>query len=167
MLWPTSPDTEVIDGIEYRNVWRKDDPDVRRDATMLGQRVAPNAVRLEPGFWSKDLCVVAYEGTELIALAPGEIRFAERVQQNMAFLRVFVVPEKRERGIVVPLTLKFHEVMRRYALDHPDQKIGGTMAVVTAKGFVDKPVTKAFMVLAGYSPRGEPLIVRWFDHFKL
>src|SRR5882724_9342778 len=139
MLWPMSPETEIIDGIEYRNVWQKNDPDVRRDALALGQRLAPNAVRLEPGFWAKDLCVVAYEGRDLIALAPGEVRFSERVQQNMAFLRVFVTPEKRERGIVVPLTLKFHEVMRRFALDHADGKIGGTMAIVTVKGFVDEP----------------------------
>ena len=41
------------------------------------------------------------------------------------------------------------------------------MAVVTVKGVLDEPVTKAFMVLIGYTPQDEPLIVRWFDHYKL
>jgi hypothetical protein len=165
MLWTTTTDTEVIYGIEYRNVWRKDDPVVRRDAEALGARVTPPGRKVAP--WAQGLCVAAYDGDTLVALAPAEIRFAPRLKANMAMVRVYVERSHRERGIVIPLTIKAHEIIRKYAQENPDERIGGTMGIVTAKGVVDEPVTKAFMQLVGYTPRREPLLVRWFEGFKL
>lgn len=166
-VWTTTPDTEVIEGVEYRNVWRKDDPQAKRDAEALGSRVTPPGQKLPDNFWTTGLAVVAYEGANLLALAPGEIRFSSRLRCNMAFLRVFVAPEQRQRGIVIPLTMKFHEVMRRHAEENPQERIGGTMAMITVKGMLDEPIGHSGMNLVGYSPRNEPLIVRWFDGFKL
>lgn len=167
MLWSTSPETETIYGVEYRNVWLKDDPDAARDTKALGTRVTPPGQKLPPDFWAKNLCVVAYEGKELVALAPAEIRYAQRVRANMAFLRVFVSPPHRKKGVVIPLTFKFHEIMRKYSLDNPDKRIGGIMAIVTAPGIMDEPVTKAFLHLIGYNTRNQPLILRWFEHYRL
>jgi len=167
MLETVSAQTEVVDGVEYRDVWQKNDKTVRRDAMALGARTGSGTGNFTPEAWAKGLCVVAYDRSELVAIAAGEIRFAQRMRANMAFLRVFVSPEHRKRGLVVPLTYKFHDVMRRYALTQPEIRIGGTMAIVTVKGHMDEPVTKADMVLIGYSPKGEPLIARWFDHFTL
>jgi hypothetical protein len=161
----TIPDT--IDGIEYRDVWKKDDETVRRDAMALGGRMGEGSASFTPEKWAAGVCVAAYDGAELIAIAAGEVRFAPRVRANMAFLRAFVVREYRHRGVVVPLTAKFHETMRRYSLEHPAERIGGTMAIVVVEGQLKRPVTNTGMVLSGYSPRGEPLILRWFDHFKL
>jgi hypothetical protein len=166
-LWATTAETQTIDGVEYRDVWKKDVPQVRRDAVAFGAGVAPNTKEFPPDFWSQNLCVAAYEGGHIIALAPGEIRYFEQVKANMAYLRVFVARDHRQRGIVIPLTIKFHEIMRRYALGHPGLRIGGTIAAVTVKGIMDEPVGKAFMTVIGYTRHGDPLIVRWFDHFKL
>ncbi len=166
-LWTTTPDTEIIEGIEYRNVWQKSDAQAKRDAQALGARVNRPGRNLPPGFWSKDLAVVAYDGDELIAIAPGEVRMSDRLRVNMAYLRVFVAPEHRDRGIVIPLTMKFHEVMRRHAQDNPRLRIGGTMAIITVRGMLDEPIGHSGMILVGYTPRNEPLIVRWFEGFKL
>jgi hypothetical protein len=165
MLWTTTAESQIIDGIEYRNVWGSNDPDAIRDANALGARVTP-AGRPARG-WSEGLCVAAYDGRMLVAVAPAEIRYSPRVRANMAMLRVYVNRSHHERGIVIPLTLKSHEVMRKHAAENPEQRIGGTMGVVTARGVVDEPITKAFMHLIGYSPRSEPLLVRWFEGFKL
>ncbi len=166
MLWTTTAETQVINGIEYRNVWGKNDPDVIRDASALGSRVTPPpGLAIAP--WAEGLCVVAYDGPTLVAIAPAEIRFIPRVKAKMAVLRVFVEPSHRERGIVIPLTIKSHEVLRQYAIEHPEERIGGTIGSVTAKGLVDEPITKAFMHFIGYTPRNEPLLVRWFEGFKL
>lgn len=167
MLWETSAETQTIDGIEYRNVWKRVDAAVIRDADALGARVTPPGKEVRTNFWSKDLCVVAYDGEDAVALAPGEIRYADRLKANMAFLRVFVAPSHRQRGIVVPLCMKAHEVMRRYSLDTPHRRIGGTMGFVTVKGVMDEPVTKAFMHFIGYTPQDAPLLVRWFEHYTL
>ena len=156
-----------IEGILYRDVWLNDDAKVRNDALALGRRMPAPSAAVPADFWARGLCVAAYEGGELVSLSAAEIRFSQRLRTNMAFFRVFVAPEHRQRGIVTPLTLETHSVMSRYALAHPEQHIGGTMAIVTAKGIMDEPVTKGRHVLIGYTPRGEPLIVRWFDHYKL
>jgi hypothetical protein len=166
-LWTTSPDTEIIDGIEYRNVWQKNDEQAKRDAEALGASVTRPDQNLPQGFWSSNLAVAAYDGPTLIAIAPGEVRFSDRLRVNMAYLRVFVAPEHRERGVVIPLTMKFHEVMRRHAQDNPRLRIGGTMAMITVKGMLDEPIGHSGMILVGYTPRNEPLIVRWFEGFKL
>lgn len=166
MLWPMSPETEVIDGIEYRNVWLETDPVVARDALALGTRVTPPTRKLPADYWSRNLCVVAYKDKDLLALANSEVRFAQRVRANMAFLRVYVAAEHRKHGIAVPMALKFHEIMRKYSLENPDRRIGGTMAVVQAPGTV-APVTQGFYTLIGYTPANHPIIVRWFEHFKL
>jgi hypothetical protein len=165
-VWTTTPDTEIIEGIEYRNVWQTNDPQAKRDAEALGARVTMRR-EMPPEFWSSNLAAAAYEKAELLAIAPGEIRFSDRLRCNMAFLRVFVAAEHRHRGVVIPLTMKFHEIMRRYADEHPAERIGGTMAMITVKGMFDQAVGHSGMILVGYSPRNEPLIVRWFDGFKL
>jgi hypothetical protein len=166
--WTTTPYTETIEGVEYRNVWLKNDPQAKRDADMLGESMARSGRgTLPPGYWSKDLAVVAYDGSDLCAIAAGDVRFSQRVRCTMAFLRIFIVPETRHRGIALPLSMKFHEVMRRYSEDNPDLRIGGTMARITVKGIWDEAIGKAAMILIGYTPRNEPLVVRWFEGFKL
>ncbi|MBV9330817.1 MAG: hypothetical protein JOZ55_04620 [Alphaproteobacteria bacterium] len=166
MLWTSGPETQTIYGIEYRNVWLKDDPEAARGAKALGALVTPPGRKLPPDYWASNLCVVAFEKEEVIALAPGEIRYAGAVRANMAFLRVYVAPTHRQRGVVIPLTIKFYEVMRKYSLDNPDKRIGGIMAVVTVPGIMDEPIGKAFLIVMGYNERGQPLIIRWFDHFR-
>jgi hypothetical protein len=164
MPWPVSADTEIIDRIEYRNVWQKDDPAVARDAIAFSARMTE---MLPPEFWTKRLCVVAYEREDMIGLAQCGIRRSERVLANMGFLRVFVDPEYRQRQVGVSLTLKLHEIIRRHSLENPGERIAGTLAVIPVKDVLDQPVTKTFMTLAGYAPKGEPIVVRWFDHHKL
>jgi len=156
-----------IEGVACRDCWQKDDPKIREDVLALGRRMPKPSAATPEDFWTHGLCVAAYEGEELVSLSASEIKFSQRLRANMAFIRVFVAPDHRQRGIVVPLTLKTHEVLQRFALAHPEKQIGGTMAIVTARGVMDEPVTKAFMVLIGYTPQGEPLIVRWFDHYRL
>jgi len=167
MLWETSAETEIVDGVEHRNVWMKDDPDVRRDALALGRRMTPPSRQFMPDVWAKNLCTIAYQDGNLVALAVIDLRYSKRVRANMGYLRIFIAPECRQRGIAIPLTLRAHEIIRRYSLANPEKRIGGTMALVTVKGMMDEPVGKAFMVLIGYSPKSEPVLVRWFDHYKL
>jgi hypothetical protein len=165
MLWDSPTEPLVVDRVEYRNVWMKDDPEVLRDA--LAKRMTPVSQSFQPGAWSRNLCVAGYRYGTLVALAVIEVRFSRRVRANMGYLSIFIAPETRERGIAIPLSMRTHEIMRQYSLANPEKRIGGVMAVVTVKGILGEPVTKAFQVLAGYTPKNEPVIVRWFEHYKL
>jgi hypothetical protein len=85
----------------------------------------------------------------------------------MLFLRALVAPEYRSKKVVVPLTLKTHEALSQYALDNPELRLGGTVAIVTSTPGIYKPVGSADMVLIGYTARNEPVTLRWFDHYRL
>jgi hypothetical protein len=159
-----SPETETIDGIDHRNVWLVRDARVSRDARELGPRIAE---RLPLSFWGKNLSVVSYKNDKLVAMAQCEIRYAERVHVNMAYVRTFVAPDFPKRDLDVPLVVKSHEIMRQYALDNPDQNIGGTIIVVIHDQALDRLMKKMFLTLAGYTPREQPLLIRWFDHFRI
>ena len=163
MLWPTSASTERIDGVEYRNVWRRDELTVQTDAIALGERLVE---RFPSTFWRRHLCAVAYENGRLLAITHAEFNYAQRLKANMAYLRFFSLPEERART-EAPLILKSHEIMRQHALDHPEEKVGGTVQVIMAKGTLQSPIAPGFMVLVGYTPRDQPVLLRWFEHFRL
>lgn len=152
----------------FRNVWKLVDAQVERDAVAAWEAagvVTTNpedvAVRL------KQLCVAGYEDSTLVTLSTIIVRYSPVVRENMAFLRVFVAKEHRQKGLVIPLTYATHEAMSAYALANPQLRIGGTMAVVVARGTMDRPVLGAQMMLAGYTKDSDPLVLRWFDHTKL
>ncbi|MBV9330815.1 MAG: hypothetical protein JOZ55_04610 [Alphaproteobacteria bacterium] len=166
MPWPMSPETEVLDGIEYRNLWQDVDEAAGREANALGARLTPPTRRLPADYWEKNLCVAAYKGWELIGIATGEIRFAQRVRANMAFLRLFVKPEHAKSVVGKELALKFHEIMRKFSRENPDRRLGGTMRIASAPGAVS-PMLPGFYALIGYTEDNRPMAIRWFEHFKL
>jgi hypothetical protein len=115
---------------------------------------------------AKEICVAAYEGKNLVGVSTATIEPMPHVRQKMVFFRLFVVPEHRHREIVIPLGVAVHEAAEKYALAHPELNLGGTAAIVAVPGIMNKPISRANLFLVGYSPRNEPLILHWFDHFK-
>jgi hypothetical protein len=75
--------------------------------------------------------------------------------------------QRRTQKILVPLTYALHQAMERHAQAHPELKIGGTAAVVAAPNTIYKPVGSAEMILIGYTKRNEPVLLRWFDSYRL
>jgi hypothetical protein len=159
----TAIETETIDGIEYRDAWLRQDRLVARDAIAFGAAM-PGERTSE--FWASNLCAMAYAGPGVAGLSQCEFRFSERVRANMAYLQVFASPQYASHRIDRNLILKSHEIARRHALRHPEAKVGGTMLVIEDASFV-RPVTDSFMLLAGYTPGSKPVVLRWFDHYKL
>jgi hypothetical protein len=150
----------------FKNVWQQNNADAERDAVAVwkaaGLQIGRNAEeRL------KQLCIVGYEGDELVAISTAYVGYMGAVRENMAFFRVFVARGHRQKGLVIPLTYATHDAMSAHALAHPEMRIGGTAGIVEVHGTMDKPVTNAEMVLIGYNANDDPLVVRWFSHFKL
>lgn len=151
----------------FRNVWKLADPQVERDAVAAWEAAGVVTKPEDVAVRLKQLCIAGYEESELVTLSTIIVRYSHVVRENMAFLRVFVAKGHREKGLVIPLTYATHEAMSAYALANPQMKIGGTMGVVAAHGTMDRPVLGAQMMLAGYSKDNDPLVLRWFDHYKL
>jgi hypothetical protein len=157
----------MSDNFVFRDVWQQNDAKAEADVVALWQRLNILPAGVSPQARAKELCVAAYDGDQLAAVTTATIDTLQVVRTKMVFLRALVAPEYRSRKVVVPLTLETHEALSRYALAHPDQKLGGTVAIVTSNPGIYKPIGSAHMILIGYTARNEPVTVRWFDHYRL
>lgn len=151
----------------FKSVWQQKDALVERDAVAAWTAAGVAGSAEDTAERLQQLCIVGYEGNELVAISTAFIRYSLVVRENMAFVRVFVAKGHRQKGLVVPLTYASHATLEKYALANLAMKIGGTMGVAAARGTMDKPVTNAEMVLIGYTRDNDPLLARWFDHYKL
>ncbi|HEY8947394.1 MAG TPA: hypothetical protein VIM56_00775 [Rhizomicrobium sp.] len=157
---------EEFSGIEFRDVWRKNDAQAEADAVAMWQRMGILPQGIDPYARAKELAVVAYENGRLVAITTVTIDILQVVRTKMAFFRALVDDQHRAQKVLVPLTYALHQAMERYAQAHPELKIGGTAAVVVAPNTIYKPVGSAEMILIGYTNRNEPVLVRWFDGYR-
>ena len=157
---------EEFSNIEFRDVWRKNDPQAEADAVALWQRMGILPRGVDPHARAKELCVVAYENNALVAISTVAIDLLQVVRTKMAFFRALVDDQHRAQKVLLPLTYAVHQAMERYALANPELKIGGTAAVVVASNTIYKPVGSSEMMLIGYTARNEPVLLRWFDHYR-
>jgi hypothetical protein len=154
-----------MSSVVFRNVWQKSDARAEQDASKAWS-VAGVLGGLDPQERAKELCVVVYDGDELVALTTAYTAYLPMVREVMAFYRVFVVPTYRQRRVAIQLAYATHEAMSEFAQARPQLRIGGTAIIVSVRGFIDKPARDE-LTLIGYSKNDEPILVRWFDHFML
>jgi len=157
---------EEFSGVEFRDVWRKNDAQAEADAVAMWQHMGILPQGVDPHARAKELAVVAYENGRMIAITTVTIEILQVVRTKMAFFRALVDDQHRSQKVLVPLTYALHQAMERYALAHPELKIGGTAAVVAAPNTIYKPIGSAEMILIGYTQRNEPVLLRWFDGFR-
>lgn len=152
--------------IEFRDVWQKNDTRAEADVMALWarERVLPSNV--DPAARVKEICVAAYEKDDLVGISTVTINTLQVVRQKMAFFRILIANAHRTRKLILPLGYAMHQAMERYALAHPKLQIAGTAAVVTAAQGIYKPVSSAEHTLIGYTSHNEPVLLRWFDHFR-
>ena len=157
---------EEFSDIEFRDVWRKDDKQAEADVIALWERMGVLPKGVNPNARAKEICVVAYKGSELVAVTTVTIEMLQVVRTKMAFIRALVADSHRTQKILTPLACALHQAMERYALAHPELRIGGTAAVIAPPNTIYKPVGSAGMNLIGYTNKNEPVLLRWFDSYR-
>ena len=75
--------------------------------------------------------------------------------------------DDRANKLLLSLTYALHQATERYAISHPELKIGCTAAIVTAEPGIYKPIGSAEMILICYVKENLPVLLRWFDHYRL
>jgi hypothetical protein len=151
----------------FKDVWLKNDAEVERDAIAAWTAADALLTNVDPRHRAKELCVVCYDGQEVIGISTCTISYLNPVRQKMVLFRIFIAPNRRQERIAVPLTRHTFEVAERYALANPQLRLGGLGAVVVVEGYLHGPVTAEKLILIGYTQEGHPIIVKWFDHFVL
>jgi hypothetical protein len=152
----------------HKDVWLKNDADAERDAMALWRSAGgmPPDTTIEEHV--KELATVAYDGDNLTATITCRIAYLPKVRQNMAMIRLFIAPDYRRGGVSFTIVNKTIEVMSAYSRDNPQKRIGGIGAIVTARGVLKKPVTPLQgLTLIGYTDNNLPIIIQWFDHFRI
>jgi hypothetical protein len=153
--------------LELRDVWRKNDAQTTADVTALWSRDAALAPETDPVARAKTLCVAAYAAGEVVGVSTVEVEWMAQVRAHMAFLRVYVARAHRARKLIHPISAATYDAVERFALARPELRIGGLAAQVRSKPGIYKPVSEIGMVLIGYDAEDTPLIVRWFEHYRL
>jgi hypothetical protein len=152
-----------------KDVWLKNDAAAERDAMALWRASAdgmPPDATIEDHV--KELAVAAYDGDTLVATTTCRVAYMPKVRQNLAMFRLFIAPSRRRERITIPIVNALADAMAGYSRDNLEKRIGGLGAIVVTRGFLRKGMTPIEgLGLVGYTDGNQPIIVKWFDHFRI
>ena len=152
----------------FRSGWRMNDAELEQDALAFWasrKRLLPPNV--DPSKRVNELCVVAYRDDKPVGISTATINFVEQFRSNMAVYRCAVKTELGHQPLSWRITDYSREVLERWSLDNPAEKVMGLMAIIQSKVLVTRypevfgPVNMTF---TGFSPAGFPIRVAWFKH---
>jgi hypothetical protein len=153
--------------IRYVGAWRRNDPQIERDAVAMWNemRILPPNVRPEDR--ARELVSVAYAGDRIVGITTATLQTYQPVRQRFAFIRILMRPEAEKSGVSVPLTVACREELREWSVANPQEQVAGYAAIITAAGYGAKPVLPAGLTVVGYTPDGHQIRLYWWDHFRL
>jgi hypothetical protein len=157
----------MTDNLRFVTAWRRNDPKLQGDAIAMWTELAVLHPSVRPEQRARELVTLAYAGDRLIGITTAEIQTYAPVRQRFAFARILIRPEMERAGLAVPLTIACREDLREWSQANPHEQVAGMAAVITARGYGNKPVTPAGLALAGYSDDGFQVRLYWWDHFRL
>jgi hypothetical protein len=159
-----------VTDVRYVDVWQRVDADVRAHASALW-RDTDAVPEQEREKRADSLCVVAYEGADLIGVSTVFLATMDAVRSRVGFLRVLVAKGRRGEHLSTELGGRCVEVLEAWSLDHPDELLKGMAAVIQSPELSEKsrvPVwPRTGLTVIGYTPRGEQIRLVWFDHARL
>lgn len=154
--------------IKFRAAWRKNDSELERDATefwQTRQRVLPRNV--DPRERARQLCAIAYREGVPVGVSTATIEFIKQFRVNMAVYRCAVARQFAHQPLSWRITDFSREVLERWSLENPDEKVMGLMAVMQSRELVTR-YPQVFgvvnMTFTGFTPAGFPIRVAWFKH---
>jgi len=162
---------EMAAGFDLYPAWRRDNSQFEQDAIEFWKRLGVLPANVKPEERAKELVVVAYRDGRLVGLQTAALARLEQVRARLAMLRSLVDPEYRRSRISFALTLYARDVIERWSIEHPEERVAGLGAIVEAAQFAGRekepfwPNTKFGVV--GYAPDGRQIRVSWFEDFRL
>lgn len=119
-----------------------------------------------------ELCAVAYAGGKVIAVSTVVIVFMSTVRCRVANYRCAVSQEYRRRNLAWTLAGYSRDLLEKWSLQNPTEKVMALAAVLEADEFKmaesrhcpKLSVHGLNFDLIGYTPEGHQLRVSWFHH---
>lgn len=154
--------------IEFRAAWRKANAELERDAKEFWQtrlRLLPRNV--DPEARARQLCAVAYRDGAPVGVSTATIEYIKQFRSSMAVYRCAVARQFAHQPLSWRITDFSREVLERWSLENPDEKVMGLMAVMQSRELVTR-YPQVFgvvnMTFTGFTPAGFPIRVAWFKH---
>jgi hypothetical protein len=161
----------AFDEIEIRAAWRRDDPEIEADAIAFWKRLGLLPPDTSPEVRAKELIAAAYRGGRLIAVSTATIEWFDHLRARFAVLRGATDPEHRRGRAQLALAVPSRELLERWALDHPEERLAGGIAFVDTSewgDFAKLPVwPESGLTYIGNASDGRQVRVAWFDHYRL
>lgn len=162
---------EPATGVDLRPAWRRDDPDIERDAVAFWRRLAILPPDTTAERRSKELAAAAYEGDRLVGVTTIVLSPLEPLRARFAFIRGAVDDAARRRHVGYSLLLYTRDLIERWSADHPEEGVLGLAAVIETPDLAAWqrepvwPITR--LNLVGYNEKGRQIRVAWFDHARV
>jgi hypothetical protein len=161
---------EPSEEFDVRIAWRRDDPEIEADAIAFWNRtgILPPGVRPEDRV--KQIVAAVYEDGRIIGLVTAQIEWIPELRARFALVRGASDPDCRRRGAMWATAVPVRETLRRWSLDHPQEKLAGRLGYADREAWGDllkmpvAPVTG--LIVAGYTEEGHQVRIGWFDHFR-
>jgi len=159
--------------VTFRTAWRKNDPDLIRDAKAFWQRIGLVITPEEMEKRANDLCALAYAGDTVAAVSTAEPTLFHRLRTRLVYYRTVVAEEFRRQHIASRLGLYSYRELGKWSLEHPEEKLMGLLLVFQShdyKGTRNLPNVSYLGMqvnIVGYTPEGDHIRVLWFDHATL
>lgn len=155
--------------ITFRAAWRRNDPEILRDAKAFWHSLGVVMSPEEFGERTSELCGVAYAEGKLIAVSTALPYLYPRLRARFAFYRSIVAPEFRRQNLASRLCVYSRDLLAKWSLEHPEEKLMGLMIVFESdefRGHRHAPVAQQLglqLYLVGYKA-DDHIRVAWFDH---
>lgn len=158
-------------GYDLRPAWRLNDSGIEADAVAFWHRLGILPPDVTPEERARELTAVAYKDGRVVGVHTVALGRLEIVRARLAMLRTAVDPEHRRSHVSMALSLYTRELLERWSLDHPEERLAGLGAIIEGPNLFDRarepfwPNTRFGVV--GYTTDGRQIRVSWFEDFRL
>ena len=113
------------------------------------------------------LSVVAHAGDEMIATSTLRVGYFPKLRHRFAVFRCFVAPQWRNAGLREELLAENFRLMEERAQAGGADEPAGMLTICGGEDASALPVDEAGFLLAGYTPEGAQIRLRWFGHTRI
>ena len=172
MSEPLSPVSEKVHAaVELRPAWRLSDPAIERDAEIFWKREGVLGPRADVPKRLSELCMAAYVDGEVVGLTSAAIQQIDSLRCKLAMFRCAVARTIRSQRVASQLTLATRDLLEAWSRDNPDEEVLGFGCIVQSRVLVENHRWAVWpdnhLAFVGYTPRGYPMRVYWFQHAKI
>ena len=156
--------------LDLRAAWRREDPELVRDAIAFWERLAILPPDVTPEDRARELAAGAYRDGRLVGVTTATISSYPPLRAKFAFMRVAVGPEERRSLASTALTVFTRDIVEQWSADHPEERVLGLAAIIESEDLRQRqrdPVWENTRLnLVSFLRDGRQIRVAWFAHAR-